>query len=98
MRQGWVGDVQYLPYSTTGPIGVASGVRAVTLFELSELVEMVKSGNKHVVLVGGPCGHCGASKTEALRPLLEEPSLRVWSHLVVDAGTAEKLIEPAARS
>ena len=98
MRQGWVGDVQYLPYSTSGPISVESGVRAVTLFELSELVEMVQSGDKHVVLVGGPCGHCGASKTEALRPLLEEPGLRVWSHLVVDAGTAEKLIEPVARS
>ena len=96
-RQGWVGDVQYLPYSTRAPITVRSGVRAVTLFELDELVAMVRSGDKHVVLVGGPCGDCGTPKTEALRPLLETPELRVWSHLVIDAGTAEQLLEPAAR-
>ena len=96
-RQGWVGDVQYLPYSTKAPITVGSGVRAVTLFELADLVAMVRSGDKHVVLIGGPCGDCAVSKTEALRPLLEEPSLRVWSHLVLDAGTAERLLEPAAR-
>ena len=97
MRQGWVGDVQYLPYSTKAPITVGSGVRAVTLFELADLVAMVRSRDKHVVLIGGPCGECAVSKTEALRPLLEEPSLRVWSHLVLDSGTAERLLEPAAR-
>jgi DNA-binding transcriptional regulator LsrR (DeoR family) len=97
MRQGWVGDVQYLPYSTKAPITVGSGVRAVTLFELADLVAMVRSGDKHVVLIGGPCGECAVSKTEALRPLLEEPNLRVWSHLVLDSGTAEQLLEPAAR-
>lgn len=96
-EQGWVGDVQYLPYSTSGPITVRSGARAVTLFELSDMVEMVRTGDKYVVLVGGPCGDCGISKTAALRPLLEEPSLRVWSHLVLDAGTAEQLLEPTAR-
>ncbi len=94
-RQGWVGDVQYLPYSTGAPITVQSGVRAVTLFELSDMVAMVRSRNKHVVLVGGPCGDCGRPKTDALRPLLEQPGLRVWSHLVVDAGTAEELLGPA---
>jgi len=97
-RQGWIGDVQYLPYSRQGPITVQGGVRAVTLFELDELVAMVKAGEKYVVLVGGPCGECGAPKTEALRPLLEEPHLRVWSHLVLDAGTAEQLVDPAATS
>lgn len=91
--QGWVGDVQYLPYSPTGPITVKSGVRAVTLFELADMVSMVRSKDKHVVLVGGPCGDCGRPKADALRPLLEEPGLRVWSHLVLDAGTAEKLLE-----
>ena len=64
--------MQYLPYSTKAPITVGSGVRAVTLFELADLVAMVRSGDKHVVLIGGPCGECAVSKTEALRPLLED--------------------------
>ena len=59
---------------------------------------MVKSADKHVVLIGGPCGDCAVAKTEALRPLLEERSLRVFSHLVLDAGTAERLLEPAGRA
>lgn len=95
-RQQWVGDLQYLPFSAKGPIKVKSGVRAVTLFELPELAAMARTGSKHVVLLGGPCGECATPKHEALRPLFEAPSLRVWSHLVLDATTAHVLSSPAA--
>jgi len=95
-EQGWVGDVLYMPYSTTGPIKVRQGMRAVTLFELSDLVAMAASGTRYVVLLGGPCGNgeCARTKTQALRPLLREPTLRVFTHLVLDAGTASELLRP----
>src|SRR4051812_20370667 len=80
------GDVQFRMYSDTAPITPPRGIRAVTLFELSELVEMAGSRNKFVVLLSGPCGatDCGRTRTDALRPLLTQPKLRVWSHLVCD--------------
>lgn len=90
---GWVGDVQFRPYTIDGPLTKGCPVRAVTLFELDELVTLAKSGNKHVVLVAGPCGECGALKTDALRPLLANEKLRLWSHLVTDAGTARMLLK-----
>jgi DNA-binding transcriptional regulator LsrR (DeoR family) len=69
-------------------------VRAVTLFELDELVAIAKdrSNGKYVVLVAGPCGECGATKKNALRPLLANERLRLWTHLIVDAKTAKELL------
>jgi DNA-binding transcriptional regulator LsrR (DeoR family) len=93
-RQGWVGDFQYLPLSRQGPIRLDRGIRAVTLFELPDFVRMVQSKDKHVVLVAGPCGECGRTKEDALRPMLEEPSLKIWSHLVTDLETADRLLNP----
>ena len=90
---GWVGDVQFLPYSQNAPIKLTSGIRAVTLFELSDLLELASQENKYVVLVAGPCNLCGALKTNALRPLLKEEGLRMWSHLVTDLGTAKAVLE-----
>jgi hypothetical protein len=96
--RGWCGDVQYLPFSPAGPIPMdRHGVRAVTLFELPELVERAESGRSQLVLVSAPCGECGHTRTNALIPLLENPALRVWTHLVLDAQTAEELIEHKAR-
>lgn len=89
-EQRWCGDVQYLSYSPKGPINQLQGIRAVTLFEIPDLVEMVNRGRR-VVLLSGPCGKCGRSRSDALRPLLEVPTLRVWSHLVCDLTTAERL-------
>ena len=94
-RQGWVGDFQYLPLSRRGPIRLDHGIRAVTLFELADFVRMVQTKDKHVVLVAGPCGVCGRTKEDALIPLIEEPSLKIWSHLVTDAQTADRLLNPA---
>ena len=89
---GWVGDVQFRPYSADGPLENVCPVKAVTLFELDELVRLAKSGDKYVVVVAGPCGECGAPKTHALEPLLANDKLRLWSHLVTDAGTATELL------
>jgi DNA-binding transcriptional regulator LsrR (DeoR family) len=87
----WVGDVQNLPYSATGPIKKV-GHRAVTLFELDELREMAKRRNKHVVLVSPPCPECGRTRARALLPLLTQKPLEVWTHLVTDIPTARELL------
>ena len=95
LAAGWVGDVQFRPYSAKGPLPEnVCPVRAVTLFELNELVEIAKdrSNGKHVVLVAGPCGECGETKKNALYPLLANENLRLWTHLIVDAKTAKELL------
>ena len=98
LAAGWIGDVQFRPYSVKGPLsGDVCPVRAVTLFELNELVEIAKdrTNSKYVVLVAGPCGECGATKKNALRPLLANDKLRLWTHLIVDAKTAKELLSEA---
>ena len=94
-KAGWIGDVQFRPYSVDGPLPDVCPVRAVTLFELEELVEMARdpANGKYVVLVAGPCGECGASKKHALRPLIANEKLRLWTHLVTDARTARELLD-----
>jgi DNA-binding transcriptional regulator LsrR (DeoR family) len=89
---GWVGDVQFRPYNREGPIIEECPVRAVTLFDLSDLVRMAGTDDKYVVLLGGPCGECGRLKTDALIPLLTRDELRLWTHLIVDVQTAGKLL------
>ena len=69
-----------------------SGDRAVTLFELDELRELSARKDKYVVLVSGPCGKCGRTRSDALRPLVANPKLKVWSHLVLDLDTAQELV------
>ncbi len=88
----WKGDVQFRPYGPKGPLIEECPVRAVTLFELPELVEMARAPGKYVVLLGGPCGECGGSKVDALGPLLAEENLRLWTHLVTDVQTAHDLL------
>ncbi len=89
---GWIGDVQFRPYAPTGPILEECPVKAVTLFELSDMVARVQIEEKYVVLLAGPCGECAESKTQALLPLLTEPKLRLWTHLVTDVQTASELL------
>jgi DNA-binding transcriptional regulator LsrR (DeoR family) len=90
---GWVGDVQFRPYTARGPMYDGCPVRAVTLFELSDLVEMAKRPDKYVVLLAGPCHGCSRTKTKALAPLLRQPNLRLWTHLVSDLNTAHELVK-----
>lgn len=94
-RAGWVGDVQYHPYSEVAPIEAdAAGARAVTLLELEELHDLAQAKNKHVVVIASPCATCKQPKTEAVRPLLESPQLKVWTKLVLDMRTAKQLLRP----
>ncbi len=94
---GWKGDVQFRPYTETGPLIEECPVRAVTLFELDELVQLARTPGKYVVLLAGPCGECGCPKVEALRPLVANPDLRLWTHLVTDVQTAQALAAIADR-
>ncbi|MGO8691951.1 MAG: hypothetical protein ACLQLG_20210 [Thermoguttaceae bacterium] len=94
--RGWIGSVQYRPYSASEPIKEnPKEMRAVTLFELEDFVRMADSKNKHVVLIARQCGACGRNRAAALRPLLTTPRLRVWSDLVMDEATARDLLSDA---
>ena len=92
LKQGARGDVQLRPYSDAGPLRIEHGPKPVTLFEIHELVDFTRNKGKHVVLICGPCRRCGEIKKGALLPLLREPSLGFWNHLVVDLGTAHALL------
>ena len=93
-RDKWRGNVQYRGYSDHGPvIERANDLRAVTAFELDELVRIASHRDKHVLLIAKQCGSCGKTKADALRPLLEEPRLRVFTGLVLDDKTARELVE-----
>ena len=89
---GHVGDVLYRPFSATGPLRHKPSIKAVSLFELPELVDLAKTPGKHVLLISGPCAFCDLRKGFALRPLLACPELRVWSEIVMDLPTSEELL------
>ena len=91
VKQGWVGDMMLCPYSAEEAL-TPEGRRPVTLFSLPELVEMAHSDDKHVVLMVAACGHCGEPKVDALRPLLDNPALHAWNHLIVDQTTAREVL------
>ena len=93
-KQHWVGDVQYRPFSARGPLSSEASVRAVTLYELDDLVQLAntKKQGKYVIVSSGPCAICGRPRSDALRPLLEEPTLKVWTDLVMDVKTAMELV------
>ena len=46
-------------------------------------------------IVAGPCMLCGKTRSDALRPLLSEPALRIWSRIVMDMETAAELVKDA---
>ena len=90
---GHIGDVQWHPFSKDGPLtNIDTGIRALTLFDLQDLVKLAKTDGRHVVLVAGPCSVCRKTKAKALRPLLTLPALRVCNHLVTDVATAGELL------
>jgi len=91
---GWIGNVQYRPYTTRGPVKEKpNDLRAVTLYELEDLVRVADQKNKHVILLARQCGLCGRTHADALRPLLTNPALKVFSTLVMDAATARELLQ-----
>jgi DNA-binding transcriptional regulator LsrR (DeoR family) len=91
--KGWVGDVQYRPYSIDGPITDNTLVRTVTLLELDDLVALASKPNKHVIVVAGPCGQCGQTRSDAVYPLLANERLKLWSRFVMDIDTAKELLD-----
>ena len=53
LAAGWVGDVQFRPYGSEGPIVGGSLARAVTLFELEDLVEAILGKCVEVINIMG---------------------------------------------
>jgi hypothetical protein len=82
------------PYTADGPV-VEKGkeLRAVTIFELKDLVQAAGEKNRHVILMARQCGICGCTRAQALRPLLTNPNLKVFSTLVMDGATARELLK-----
>ena len=93
-RHGCIGNVQYRPYSAKGPIlDKAGDLRAVTLYELDDLVRIASQKHRHVILIARQCGRCiRRTRAEALLPLLTNPNLKAFSTLVMDAATARELL------
>ena len=67
--------------------------RPVTVFELEDLVKLAEMRTKEVILMARQCAICGRTRAEALRPLLTNPSLKVFSTLILDAATARELLK-----
>ena len=96
-----VGDVQYRPFSKSAPLHEGpNDYRLVTLFELEELVTMARDKGKYVVLIARQCGLCKTQMTraKALMPLMANPKLRLFSHVVMDSPTAKELLIEARQT
>ena len=93
-RQGWLGNVQYRPFTADGPVHeTPDQLRAVTVFELEDLVKLAKDRTKEVILMARQCGACGRAHARALRALISNPDLRVYTRLVLDRATATALLK-----
>jgi DNA-binding transcriptional regulator LsrR (DeoR family) len=92
-RPAMVGNVQYRPFGAKGPIIERDKEqRAVTLFELDELVRFSSQKDRYVILIARQCGLCGKDRSRALQYLLTRPDLAVFTHLVTDLATADALL------
>jgi DNA-binding transcriptional regulator LsrR (DeoR family) len=93
-KRGWLANVQYRPFTADGPAReLPRDLRAVTVFDLEDLVELAEQRSKEVILMARQCGICGRTRAEALRPLLTNPALKVFSTLILDAATARELLK-----
>jgi hypothetical protein len=93
-RRGWLGNVQYRPFTADGPVQEEpDDLRAVTVFELADLVERARHRSKEVILMARQCGRCRRPRTAALRALLKNDTLHVFSRLVLDRATATELLK-----
>jgi DNA-binding transcriptional regulator LsrR (DeoR family) len=91
-----VGDIQYRPFANDRFIKEKSDeFRAVTLFDLEDMVALARRRDRHVILIARQCGLCEPRRTKAtaLLPILQHPEMRVFSRLVMDAPTAHQLIQ-----
>ena len=94
LRRGRVGNMQYRPFTAEGPAREEpQDLRAVTVFELKDLVDLAVKPDKEVILMARQCGVCARAHAAALNALLSNPSLKVFSRLVLDAATARELLK-----
>ncbi|MCX6595230.1 MAG: hypothetical protein NTV70_02545 [Acidobacteria bacterium] len=84
-QAGCVGDILWQPLSTSGPIELGAGVRAVTVLDLAALRGFVGAG-KRVILILAPCSSCHGPKPEVLSAVLRWEG--AITDLVVDSRTA----------
>ncbi len=68
-------------------------LRAVTVFELEDLVKRAENRNKEVILMARQCALCPRPRTGALRALLQSDKLKVFSRLILDRATATELLK-----
>lgn len=85
-KSSWVGNVQYRPFDDEGPVDGSE--RAVTLFEISDFVRLAAQRDRHVLLIARQCSACGKAYGRALRSILTNPRLKVWSQLFLDVPMA----------
>ncbi|MCP3905059.1 MAG: hypothetical protein GY715_15655 [Planctomycetes bacterium] len=85
-KAGCVGDILWRPISEQGPITKSTKIRAMTLIELTDLVDHIAQ-HKAVLFMLGPCRACNQSRTELLRTILALKD-RLITHLVTDSRTA----------
>jgi hypothetical protein len=64
-----------------------------SVFELKDLVELADKRSKAVILMTRQCGICARARADALRALLRNPTLKVFSTLILDAATARELLK-----
>src|SRR5262249_45432558 len=58
-KAGWVGDIQWQPYSADKVLQVKTRMRILRIFEFDEFIDMARNPDKRVLLVLGPCRKCG---------------------------------------
>lgn len=91
-----VADIQYRPYGKDRFLKERPDeLRAVTLFELEDMVALAQRRDRHVILIARQCGLCEPHRTKAsaLLPILRHPEMRVFSRLVMDSPTAHELMQ-----
>lgn len=93
-----VANINYRPFTSTGDAYIErkNDHRAITLFEIPELLTFRQRGGM-LVLIARRCGSCNDSgadqqRARGLLPLLQSPRLRVFSDLVIDGVLARLVI------
>ena len=90
----YCGDMLWRPMGPEGPIEIETKIRAMTLFELGSLPELISQG-KSVLLVVGPCRICNEPRTEILKSIVDYKE-HLITHLVADGRSASAVTGEAA--
>lgn len=89
-RQNCVGDMLWLPLGNEQPLPIETDIRAMTLFELSDLPDFIRRGKK-VLLVLSPCFYCNQTKSSILKAVLNQKEHLV-THLVADSRSVRNVL------